>query len=96
MGLAHAPRTFILDQHEMMLSTWGWPDHAKEYWGGDVQEFAFVRDSLWRGTGGYEYHIWQRPHWGNKRKTASTYGCSSREAAQRFIQISSEHWRLCK
>ena len=52
MGLAHAPRTFILDQHEMMLSTWGWPDHAKQYWGGDVQEFAFVRDSLWRGTGG--------------------------------------------
>jgi hypothetical protein len=96
MGLAHAPRTFILGQHEMMLSTYGWPDHAKQYWGGDVQEFAFVRDSAWRWAGGYEYHIWQRPHWGNKQKTASTYGCSAREAAQRFIQISSEHWRLCK
>ena len=37
MGLIHAPRTFCLDLNEMMLSTSGWPDHAKEYWGGDVQ-----------------------------------------------------------
>ena len=90
MGLIHAPRTFCLDLNEMMLSTCGWPDHAKEYWGGDVQEFAFVRDSTWRGTGCYDYHIWQRPHWYNKRRTASVSGCSARDAAQRFIQMSRE------
>lgn len=90
MGLIHAPRTFCLDLNEMMLSTSGWPDHAKEYWGGDVQEFAFVRDSTWICTGCYDYRIWQRPHRYKKRWVASVSGRSARDAAQRFIQMSRE------
>lgn len=64
-----------------ILEKWHWPEYAQQYFGGDVQEWAF------RKTGEMSYDVWQRPHWGNPRVIARCIARDAKEAKRAFCDM---------
>lgn len=64
-----------------ILNKWQFPQYARDYFGGDVQRWEFVKS----GNCVYEIHQW--PHWGNHRIVAKCVALTAANARREFCEM---------